>query len=209
MLLSSSSGYASTFVAGFLGLIYIGARRVYENRLDGATAQNCWAGWFTALSVLPPVQLCRQGPCLGGISGQIKRGGDFGAWDPKENCALINGAVERADSALVLCLMIRAAWLALCAVRRQHRHELVVFFLRVLTCSYGFTYVAFKWLMLFVGSQIVFIILWLLPGSLWEKFRRKNNLIPRGFGRDLLLEGKFFNPGKCPARCNFVCPPGG
>jgi len=39
--------------------------------------------------------------------------------------------------------------------------------------SYGFMDAAFKWLMLFVGSQMVFIVLGLLPGSRWRSSSAK------------------------------------
>ena len=36
--------------------------------------------------------------------------------------------------------------------------------------SYGFMDAAFKWLMLFIGSQVAIIILGLLPQKLWRSF---------------------------------------
>jgi hypothetical protein len=36
--------------------------------------------------------------------------------------------------------------------------------------SYGFTDAAFKWLMLFVASQLALIFLGLLPVKLWKSF---------------------------------------
>ena len=36
--------------------------------------------------------------------------------------------------------------------------------------SYGFTDAAFKWLMLFIASQVVLILLGLLPLKLWRSF---------------------------------------
>ena len=36
--------------------------------------------------------------------------------------------------------------------------------------SYGFTDAAFRWLMLFVGSQIALILLGLLPVKMWKSF---------------------------------------
>ena len=36
--------------------------------------------------------------------------------------------------------------------------------------SYGFTDAAFRWLMLFVGSQVVLILLGLLPVRMWKSF---------------------------------------
>jgi len=37
--------------------------------------------------------------------------------------------------------------------------------------SYGFMDAAFRWLMLFVGSQVVLVFLGLLPQRLWRSFR--------------------------------------
>jgi hypothetical protein len=38
--------------------------------------------------------------------------------------------------------------------------------------SYGFMDAAFKWLMLFIGSQVAIILLGLLPQKLWRSFHR-------------------------------------
>jgi hypothetical protein len=37
--------------------------------------------------------------------------------------------------------------------------------------SYGFTEAAFKWLVLFVASQLGFIALGLLPAKLWKSLK--------------------------------------
>ena len=42
--------------------------------------------------------------------------------------------------------------------------------------SYGFTEAAFKWLSLFVLSQLGFIVLGLLPARMWKSF----NARPKG-----------------------------
>jgi hypothetical protein len=39
--------------------------------------------------------------------------------------------------------------------------------------SYGFMDAAFKWLMLFVGSQLAIILLGSLPLNMWKSFRVK------------------------------------
>jgi hypothetical protein len=39
--------------------------------------------------------------------------------------------------------------------------------------SYGFMDAAFKWLMLFIGSQAAIILLGLLPQKLWRSFRTR------------------------------------
>jgi hypothetical protein len=40
--------------------------------------------------------------------------------------------------------------------------------------SYGFMDAAFKWLMLFIGSQVAIILLGLLPQKLWRSFQTAN-----------------------------------
>jgi hypothetical protein len=37
--------------------------------------------------------------------------------------------------------------------------------------SYGFTDAAFKWLVLFIGSQVCIILLGLVPSKLWRSFQ--------------------------------------
>ncbi|MGH8022542.1 MAG: cytochrome c biogenesis protein, partial [Limisphaerales bacterium] len=78
-------GYASTFVAGFLGLIYI-VRGVFTRTLDRVTAGSlarmiygivCFATLFSFV-----------GTVLGGIWAD-QSWGRFWGWDPKENGALI------------------------------------------------------------------------------------------------------------------------
>jgi ABC-type transport system involved in cytochrome c biogenesis permease subunit len=78
-------GYASTFVAGFLGLIYI-LRGVFTKTLDAATGKSlarmiygivCFATLFSFV-----------GTVLGGIWAD-QSWGRFWGWDPKENGALI------------------------------------------------------------------------------------------------------------------------
>ena len=44
--------------------------------------------------------------------------------------------------------------------------------------SYGFTDAAFKWLILFVGSQMGIIALGLLPARMWQSFQAKAGQLP-------------------------------
>ena len=78
-------GYASTFVAGFLALIYI-VRGVFTRTLDAATGKSlarmvygivCFATLFSFV-----------GTVLGGIWAD-QSWGRFWGWDPKENGALL------------------------------------------------------------------------------------------------------------------------
>ena len=167
-----TTGYASTFVAGFLALIYI-VRGVFTKTLDEATGKSlarmiygivCFATLFSFV-----------GTVLGGIWAD-QSWGRFWGWDPKENGALIIVLWN----ALILHLrwggMIRERGLAVCAVGGNIVTSWSFFGVNMLGIglhSYGFTDAAFKWLMLFVGSQIAFIILGSLPSKMWKSFQAR------------------------------------
>jgi ABC-type transport system involved in cytochrome c biogenesis permease subunit len=162
-------GYASTFVAGFLALIYI-IRGVFTRTLDEATAKSlvrmiygivCFATLFSFV-----------GTVLGGIWAD-QSWGRFWGWDPKENGALIIVLWN----ALILHLrwggMIRERGLVNCAVFGNVVTSWSWFGVNMLGIglhSYGFTEAAFKWLTLFVISQLGFIALGLLPARMWKSF---------------------------------------
>jgi ABC-type transport system involved in cytochrome c biogenesis permease subunit len=167
-----TTGYASTFVAGFLALIYI-VRGVFTKTLDEATGKSltrmiygivCFATLFSFV-----------GTVLGGIWAD-QSWGRFWGWDPKENGALIIVLWN----ALILHLrwggMIRERGLAVCAVGGNIVTSWSWFGVNMLGIglhSYGFTDAAFKWLMLFVVSQIGFIILGSFPPKLWKSFQAR------------------------------------
>jgi ABC-type transport system involved in cytochrome c biogenesis permease subunit len=162
-------GYASTFVAGFLALIYI-LRGVFTKTLDEATGKSlarmvygivCFATLFSFV-----------GTVLGGIWAD-QSWGRFWGWDPKENGALIIVLWN----ALILHLrwggMIRDRGLIVCAIGGNIVTSWSWFGVNMLGIglhSYGFTDAAFKWLVLFVGSQLGFIVLGSLPVKLWKSF---------------------------------------
>jgi ABC-type transport system involved in cytochrome c biogenesis permease subunit len=164
-------GYASTFVAGFLALIYI-VRGVFTKTLDAATGKSlarmiygvvCFATLFSFV-----------GTVLGGIWAD-QSWGRFWGWDPKENGALIIVLWN----ALILHLrwggMIRERGLVNCAIFGNIVTSWSWFGVNMLGIglhSYGFTDAAFKWLVLFVVSQLAFIALGLLPANWWKSFRR-------------------------------------
>jgi len=168
-------GYASTFVAGFLALIYI-LRGVFTKTLDEATGKSlarmvygivCFATLFSFV-----------GTVLGGIWAD-QSWGRFWGWDPKENGALIIVLWN----ALILHLrwggMIRERGLINCAIGGNIVTSWSWFGVNMLGIglhSYGFTDSAFKWLVLFVGSQLFLIVLGCLPLGLWKSFR---NRLPR------------------------------
>jgi ABC-type transport system involved in cytochrome c biogenesis permease subunit len=167
-----TTGYASTFVAGFLALIYI-VRGVFTKTLDEATGKSlarmiygivCFATLFSFV-----------GTVLGGIWAD-QSWGRFWGWDPKENGALIIVLWN----ALILHLrwggMVRERGLVVCAIGGNIVTSWSWFGVNMLGIglhSYGFTDAAFKWLVLFVGSQLAFIVLGVLPVRMWRSFPAK------------------------------------
>jgi ABC-type transport system involved in cytochrome c biogenesis permease subunit len=162
-------GYASTFVAGLLAIIYI-LRGVFTTTLTPETAKSlarmvygivCFATLFSFV-----------GTVLGGIWAD-QSWGRFWGWDPKENGALL----------IVLwnATILHARWGGL--VRERGLMNLAVIgnivtswswfgvnMLGIGLHSYGFTEAAFKWLVLFAGSQVALILLGLLPVKMWKSF---------------------------------------
>ena len=160
-------GYAATFLAGFLALIYLG-RGLFTRSLDGPTASAltgmvygivCFATLFSFI-----------GTVLGGIWAD-QSWGRFWGWDPKENGALI----------IVLwnALILHARWGGL--VRQRGLMALAVFgnvvtawswfgvnMLGVGLHSYGFMDSAFWWLAAFMASQLVAILLAGAPRAWWR-----------------------------------------
>ena len=162
-----TTGYAATFLAGFLALIYLG-RGIFTRSLDGPTARAlarmvygivCFATLFSYV-----------GTVLGGIWAD-QSWGRFWGWDPKENGALI----------IVLwnSLILHARWGGL--VRQRGLMALAVFgnvvtawswfgvnMLGVGLHSYGFMDSAFWWLAAFMGTQLFAILLAGLPRGWWR-----------------------------------------
>jgi len=165
-------GYASTFVAGFLALIYI-LRGFFTRTLDAETGKSlarmiygivCFATLFSFV-----------GTVLGGIWAD-QSWGRFWGWDPKENGALIIVLWN----ALILHLrwggIIRERGLVNCAIFGNVVTAWSWFGVNMLGIglhSYGFTEAAFKWLVLFVASQLALIALGLLPAKLWKSFKSR------------------------------------
>ncbi len=165
-------GYASTFVAGFLALVYIG-RGVFTRTLSEATGKSlarmvyaivCFSTLFSFV-----------GTVLGGIWAD-QSWGRFWGWDPKENGALI----------IVLwnVLILHARWGGLIKERGLMNCAIVgnivtswswfgVNMLGIGLHSYGFMDAAFKWLMLFVGSQLLLVAIGSLPLAHWRSFRNR------------------------------------
>jgi len=163
-------GYAATFLAGFLGLIYVG-RGVFTRSLDKATADAlgrmiygivCFATLFSFV-----------GTVLGGIWAD-QSWGRFWGWDPKENGALIIviwnsvilharwGGLVQARGLAVLAIFgnIVTAW-----------SWFGVNMLGVGLHSYGFMDSAFWWLIAFVASQLGVIAIAAIPLTKWRSLR--------------------------------------
>ncbi len=189
-------GYASTFVAGLLAVLYIVlgvATPIVSQRLaapaEGAHAVTPPAsGGLTvgqALTKMVYGIVCFAtlfsfvGTILGGIWAD-QSWGRFWGWDPKENGALL----------IVLwnAVILHARWGGM--VRERGLMNLAVLgnmitawswfgtnMLGIGLHSYGFMDAAFKWLMIFFISQLVVIGLGLLPLHLWRSFRGQP---PRG-----------------------------
>ncbi|MEP6820793.1 MAG: cytochrome c biogenesis protein CcsA [Chthoniobacterales bacterium] len=160
-------GYAATFLAGFLALLYI-VRGAFTSSLDRKTAQSlarmvygivCFATLFSFV-----------GTILGGIWAD-QSWGRFWGWDPKENGALL----------IVLwnAIILHARWGGL--VRQRGLMVLAVFgnvvtawswfgvnMLGIGLHSYGFMESAFPWLIGFCGSQLVFMAIGALPAHTWR-----------------------------------------
>jgi ABC-type transport system involved in cytochrome c biogenesis permease subunit len=163
-------GYSATFFAGFLAILYI-VRGVLTPTLSEQTAQSltrmvysiiCFATLFSFV-----------GTVLGGIWAD-QSWGRFWGWDPKENGALI----------IVLwnALILHARWGGMIKARGLMNMAIGgnivtswswfgVNMLGIGLHSYGFMDSAFRWLVLFIASQLVLICLGLLPQKRWRSLR--------------------------------------
>lgn len=163
-------GYAATFVAGFLAVLYI-IRGFFTSTLSMAGARAlsrmvygviCFATLFSFV-----------GTVLGGIWAD-QSWGRFWGWDPKENGALL----------IVLwnAFYLHARW---GKIFSEKALMATAVFGNVITAfswfgvnmlgmglhSYGFMDAAFRWLMLFDATQLVLIGVALLPLRFWRSFR--------------------------------------
>ncbi len=170
-------GYASTFVAGFLAIIYI-LRGFFTSGLDQPTAKSlvkmiygivCFATLFSFV-----------GTVLGGIWAD-QSWGRFWGWDVKENGALI----------IVLwnALMLHARWGGMVRERGFVNMAIVgnivtswswfgVNMLGIGLHSYGFMDAAFYWLVSFVALNLALIGLGVMPVRMWRSFRGTSPAVP-------------------------------
>ncbi len=194
-------GYASTFVAGLLGIIYIFLgvfTPMLRQKLSAATGSGSPAPATGGLGSSSRPAASASGIELGAALGKMTYGiicfatlfsfvgtvlggiwadqswGRFWGWDPKENGALI----------IVLwnAMILHARWGGI--ARERGIMNLVVFgnivtsfswfgvnMLSIGLHSYGFTDAGFYWLRLFILSQLFVIALGLLPRNFWRSFR--------------------------------------
>jgi cytochrome c-type biogenesis protein CcsB len=207
-------GYASTFVAGFLGLLYVilgvftpnltrpmsqksadavaaaaallvktGGSKVRTFKEVSAAAEKGELGRSIPRMIYGIVCFATLFSFVGTVLGGIwadQSWGRFWGWDPKENGALIIVLWN----ALILHLrwggLIRERGLANCAIFGNIVTAWSWFGVNMLGIglhSYGFTEAAFKWLVLFVLSQLALITLGLLPVKRWRSFRPVPSMI--------------------------------
>jgi cytochrome c-type biogenesis protein CcsB len=191
-------GYASTFVAGFLAILYI-VLGVFTPNLKRplnaeAAAKLAETGVMPAGEIETGKSLGKMiygiacfatlfsfvGTVLGGIWAD-QSWGRFWGWDPKENGALI----------IVLwnALILHARWgglvrdrgLACLAVGGNIVTSWSWFGVNMLGIglhSYGFTSGEAAWLIGFIVSQLVLIGFGLLPLSMWRSFRSTEEPFP-------------------------------
>jgi ABC-type transport system involved in cytochrome c biogenesis permease subunit len=184
-----TSGYGATFLAGFLGVIYIvmgfftpwlsqhpTLAATGDGRATPVKSSETNADMLTRMvyGIVCFATLCSLvGTVLGGIWAD-QSWGRFWGWDPKENGALI----------IVIwnAIILHARWGRL--VRQRGLMCLAVFgnivtswswfgtnMLGVGLHSYGFMDAAFYWLIAFVASQLLLIGLALVPLDKWRSFR--------------------------------------
>lgn len=160
-------GYSATFLAGAIAIGYA-LRKHIGGEMDEATERDlsgmvygviCFALFFSFV-----------GTVLGGIWAD-QSWGRFWGWDPKENGALL----------IVLwnAIILHARWAGYAKARGVM--ALAIFgniitsfswfgvnMLGVGLHSYGFMDQAFFWLSMFIGSQLLAMVVCLLPRRFWE-----------------------------------------
>jgi len=163
-------GYGSTFLAGFLAIIYI-IRGALTKSLTKDTADSltrmvygivCFATLFSLV-----------GTILGGIWAD-QSWGRFWGWDPKENGALI---IVLWNAIILHCRwggLVKSRGLMMLAVFGNVVTSWSWFGVNMLGVglhSYGFMQSAFYWLIAFVLSQALIIGLAAFPLEKWRSFK--------------------------------------
>lgn len=179
-------GYSATFLAGFLGLLYIFlgvfSRWLAQSPSAGSASVTATVGFETNAKMLERMVygiVCFAtlfslvGTVLGGIWAD-QSWGRFWGWDPKENGALLiviwNAIIlhSRAGG------MIKQRGLMVMAVFGNIVTSWSWFGTNMLGVglhSYGFMDAAFYWLVTFVASQLLVMLLAACPLEKWKSFR--------------------------------------
>lgn len=163
-------GYASTYVAGFLAILYV-VLGVTSKILTPEMARSLSRATYGILCFATLFSFV--GTVLGGIWAD-QSWGRFWGWDPKENGALI----------IVLwnALILHARWGGLVRERGVMVLALVgnimtswswfgTNMLGIGLHSYGAMDAAFFWLLTFMTSQVLLIIVGLTPQRFWRSWR--------------------------------------
>jgi len=187
-------GYAATFFAGFLGILYVvlgvftpllahklhgkgPAPRPHPHPFGPDDVAAATLGQALAKMIYAVICFATlfsfAGTVLGGIWAD-QSWGRFWGWDPKENGALM--------IVLWCAAILHARWGGL--IRERGIANLAIFgnvvtafswfgtnMLGIGLHSYGFMDAAFQWLMLFYATQLAVIALGLLPLEKWRSFR--------------------------------------
>jgi cytochrome c-type biogenesis protein CcsB len=170
-------GYSANFVAGGLAMAYI-VLGLFTPLLATKVGNTSDTTLGDALTKMVYAIICFAtlfsfiGTVLGGIWAD-QSWGRFWGWDPKENGALL----------IVLwnAIILHARWGGMIRERGLMNLAIIgniitafswfgVNMLGIGLHSYGFMDAAFKWLMLFNASQIIFILAGMLPKRLWKSF---------------------------------------
>ncbi len=162
-------GYAATFVAGFLAIIFI-FRGFFSRGLAEGPRKSLMRMTYAILCFATLFSFV--GTVLGGIWAD-QSWGRFWGWEPKENGALM----------IVLwnALILHARWgglvkergLAVLAVSGNIITAWSWFGTNMLGIglhSYGFTDSGFMWLMMFIVSQLLVILVGVIPLRFWASF---------------------------------------
>lgn len=170
-------GYAATFVAGGLGIIFI-LRGLFSRSLRKEQVRNL--GRITYGTVCFATFFSFTGTVLGGIWAD-QSWGRFWGWDPKENGALM----------IVLwnALILHARWGGMVRERGMAVLSVIgniitawswfgVNMLGVGLHAYGFMDRALLWMVLFVLSQLAIIGLGLIPPKYWAGFKTEKESVP-------------------------------
>jgi ABC-type transport system involved in cytochrome c biogenesis permease subunit len=162
-------GYAATFLAGLLGVIYI-VRGLFTDTLNRDDSRELMR--MTYGVVCFGMLFSFVGTVLGGIWAD-QSWGRFWGWDSKENGAVL--------VVLTNAILLHARWGGL--IRERGIATMAVFGIMITQWSflgtnqlgvglhsYGFTDGLWSWLLIFWGIELVFICMGLVPLRYWASF---------------------------------------